>query len=225
MKSYLYEGVFFVKLIKTPLGFGMNIDKVTVASNKRIEILHKINKNNPVLDWAVDAAVATWVAASVASAFEADGTPAKLLGVAFLVSAAALTGLYVKQQSLKKSVSNWENSIIEEGNSKEKRQTEKLQGIEKFNRKATLGYSVGSFGAAIGGYYAIAAVVPELGISLVKSALIVAGAVGGYTLGKKAAKKGFDARMERLSIAERVAKRHGVDINTTTAPKVAVKLK
>lgn len=221
----MYESLFFVKLMKTLLGSGMNIEKITFASNKRIEILHKINKNNPVIDWVMGGTVATWVAASVALSVQEDGTAAKSLGVAFLVGAAALTGLYVKHQSLKKSVSNLENNIIEEGRNKEKRQAEKLHRIEKFNRKATLGYSVGSFGVAMGGYYAIAAVVPELGISLVKSALIVAAAIGGYKLGKSAAKKGFDARMERLSIAERVAKRHGVDINTTTAPKVAAKLK
>lgn len=199
----------------------MNIDKVLVASNKRIETLRKIQKNNALSPWAFGAALSTWLASATLDTIQPGATVNMVVGAAFVPAITAATFLLVKNGLHTKSVKNLENTIIEEGKDKEKRQATAFNATEKLNNKTKWGYTIGGIVVAGAGFQVIEAVVPSLGVALMKVALIVATSTAAYKLSTGAAEKAAKANEERFNLAQRIAKRHGVDINTTTDAKVA----
>lgn len=199
----------------------MSIDKVLVASNKRLEIINKIQKSENVNNWAVGASLVTWIGSVAADSIAPNGTAAMVIGSAFVTSVAAFVALQVQKELRKKSICNFENAIIDHGKDKEKRQGAHLNATQKLNTKITWAYTVGGIALAAVGYQTIEAVAPSLGVAWMKSALIVSTALASYKLGTKAANTAYEARVERSTLAERIAKRHGVDANIITEPKVA----
>lgn len=186
----------------------MNIDNVLVASNKRCDIMCKIQKSETVNNWVVYAFLATWVGAVAADSIAPTGTTAMVVGSALVTSAAAFAALRVQKGLRKKSIRNLENTIIGEGKDKEKRDGARFNATQKLNTKIMWAYTVGGIATAAIGYQAIEAIAPSLGVAWMKAALIVATSLTSYKLGSKAADKAYEAREERSSLADKIVKRH-----------------
>lgn len=199
----------------------MNIDKVLVASNKRFEIMSKVQKSETVNNWVLGATLATWLGTIASESITPSGTATIVVGSAFITSAAAFAALLVQKGLRKKSIRNLENAIVQEGRNKEKREGAQLNATQKRNTTVRWAYTVGGIAAAAVGYQVIESVVPSLGVAWMKAALIVSTSLTSYKLGSKAATTAFDAGVQRSALTQRIAKRHGVDVNTTTEPKLA----
>lgn len=199
----------------------MTIENVLIASNKRFEIMHKMQKSEALNTWATNTSLATWVGGVAANSIAPNGTVAIVIGSAFLTSVAALTALQVQKGLRKKSIRNLETTIIEHGKEKEKHQAARLNATEKLNNKIIWAYSLGGIAMAGVGFQVIEAFAPSLGVAWMKAALLISTGFGSYKLGSNAAEKAGDAREDRSTLAERIAKRNGADINTTTEPKVS----
>lgn len=190
----------------------MNINKIIVASNNRLETLEQLQHGEKFNTWVLGTTIATWLASTAASSVQPNGMAAMSLGMACFASATAYATLLIQENLRKKTVKNLENTIITEGNDQEKVKASELQAVEKSNAKKRVGYILGGIGVSIGSYYAIKYVTPELGVAWMKSALIFIGATASTTLSSKVIEKSEQASAERFSIAERIAKRNGVDM-------------